>query len=66
MNEKQSLNFVAKYEIIEHKGDKEPIRIRNISEEKQKMTTDVGGYSVTWTYYKQNGDLYVLKNRRSE
>jgi hypothetical protein len=59
VNENLPITFVAKHEIIEHKGSNEPIRISNISEEKKTITTDVGGYSVTWTYYKQDGNLYV-------
>jgi hypothetical protein len=44
---------------VEHKDAKEPVKLKSISEEEKTMTTQVGGYSVKWTYYKRDGDLYV-------
>jgi hypothetical protein len=59
VTEQTPVAFVAKYERTEHKDAKEPIRLKDISEEKKTMTTQVGGYTVKWTYYKQDGNLYV-------
>lgn len=36
-----------------------PIRLTNISEKKQTITTQVGGYPVLWTYYRQDNNLFV-------
>lgn len=57
--EQTPVSLVFQYEVLEHKDAKEPIRLTNISERKQTITTQVGGYSVLWTYYKQDGKLYV-------
>ncbi|WP_165452727.1 DUF4179 domain-containing protein [Paenibacillus thalictri] len=59
VTEQTPVSFVAKYEVLEHKDAKEPIKLTNISVEKQTLTTKVGGYDVLWTYYKQDGKLYV-------
>lgn len=48
------------YEVVRHDGGTEPIHLPGIGEEKKTITTDVGGFPVQWTYYKQDGDLYVL------
>jgi hypothetical protein len=53
------ITFIAKYESVEHKDAKEPIQLEGISEQEKTMTTQVGGYSVKWTYFKRDGDLYV-------
>ncbi|RAV22306.1 hypothetical protein DQG23_04990 [Paenibacillus contaminans] len=53
------VTFVAKHEMIEHRDAKDPIRLTGISEEKKTITTLVGGYSVKWTYFKQDGNLYL-------
>lgn len=53
------ITFVAKHERMERTDAKAPIPLREISGEKKSITTDVGGYSVLWTYYLKDGDLYV-------
>lgn len=53
------INFIASHLVEEHKDARDPIKLTNISEKKQTMTTRVGNYSVVWTYYKQGNDLYV-------
>jgi len=35
------------------------VKLTNIDEQKQSLTTSIGGYPVTWTYYKQEGNLIV-------
>ncbi|MDR0267307.1 DUF4179 domain-containing protein [Paenibacillus sp.] len=40
----------------------QPVLLKNISGEKQTVTSDVEGYPVKWTYYKANGKLYVETN----
>lgn len=59
ITEGMPMSFVASYQVVEHKDAKEPIQLKNISEEKKTMTTQVGGYPVLWTYYRQDGNLYV-------
>ncbi|MGG3309496.1 DUF4179 domain-containing protein [Paenibacillus lautus] len=43
-----------------------PVLLKNISGEKQTVTTDVEGYPVKWTYYKANGKLYVKTGSTNE
>lgn len=59
INEDTTINFIASHQVEEHKDVKEPIKLTNISEKKQSMTTRVGNYSVVWTYYKQENNVYV-------
>lgn len=59
VTEQTPVTFVAKYEVLEHNDAKDPIKLSDISEQKQTITTNVGGYTVLWTYYKQDGTLYV-------
>ncbi|TDF95134.1 DUF4179 domain-containing protein [Paenibacillus piri] len=59
VTEQMPVTFVAKYEVLQHKDAKDSIRLKKISERKQTMTTQVGAYTVQWTYYKQDGNLYV-------
>lgn len=59
INEHSSITFAAKHERLEHTDAKAPIPLRQISEEKKTITTQVGGYSVLWTYYRKDGNLYV-------
>jgi hypothetical protein len=59
INEDTIIHFIASHLVEEHKDAKDPIKLTNISEQKQTMTTRVGNYSVVWTYYKQGNNLYV-------
>lgn len=59
VTEQTPVSLVAKYEVLEHKDAKESIKLTAISEKKQTITTKVGDYTVLWTYYKQDGKLYV-------
>jgi hypothetical protein len=59
VTDQMPISFIAKYESVEHKDAKEPVKLKSISEEEKTMTTQVGGFSVKWTYYKRDGDLYV-------
>lgn len=59
IKEESAITFVAKHERMERTDAKAPIPLREISEEKKSITTEVGGYSVHWTYYLNDGDLYV-------
>lgn len=53
----------AKHEVLKHDGDlPAPLLLRQIGEQKQELSSEVGGYPVTWTYYKQNGDLVIRAN----
>ncbi|UKS26471.1 DUF4179 domain-containing protein [Paenibacillus sp. HWE-109] len=51
--------FIASYQVQEHKDAKDLIRLTNINEKKQTLTTQVGGYPVVWTYYRQDNNLFV-------
>ncbi|NHN34418.1 DUF4179 domain-containing protein [Paenibacillus agricola] len=59
ITEHTPIALVMNYEVLEHSDEKAPIILKDISTEKKTMTTQVGGFSVQWTYYKQNGDLFV-------
>lgn len=59
------ISFVAKYKVTTHGSfkmkneDKIPLQLTNISEQKQTLIQQLGGYPVKWTYYMQGADLYV-------
>lgn len=59
ITEQDELSLEWKYEVTMHKDYKSPIHLAEISDESQKVTTTIGGYEVNWTYYKQDGDLYI-------
>jgi hypothetical protein len=51
--------LIGKHEVIKHDGGDIPTVLTDISEQKQTITTKVGGYPVQWTYYMKDNDLYV-------
>lgn len=59
------ITFVAKYKVTTHGSfkmkneDKIPLLLTNISDQKQTLIQQLGGYPVKWTYYMQGADLYV-------
>ncbi|AUS29128.1 DUF4179 domain-containing protein [Paenibacillus sp. P2(2022)] len=53
------ITFTGKYKVTTHSDDKTPQHLTDISEQKQTITTQIGGYPVKWTYYKQGADLFV-------
>lgn len=53
------IDLIAKYRVDEHTGDKNPIRLTNISAERQTMNSNIPGYPITWTYYMKDNNLYV-------
>ncbi|GGN96250.1 DUF4179 domain-containing protein [Saccharibacillus kuerlensis] len=60
------IELQARHAIVTHKGDlPAPVMLTNISENKQTILSQVGGYPVSWTYYRQNGDLYVQTSSSS-
>ncbi|WP_179232811.1 DUF4179 domain-containing protein [Paenibacillus rigui] len=59
ITEHTPIALVMNYEVVEHKDNKTPIVLKDISKERKTLTTQVGGYSVQWTYYSQDGSLYV-------
>ncbi|MEC0226028.1 DUF4179 domain-containing protein [Paenibacillus alba] len=59
IKEDKPIAFIGSYRVEEHKDAKDPIRLTNISEKKQTITTQVGGYPVVWTYYRQDNKLFV-------
>ncbi|PZM67681.1 DUF4179 domain-containing protein [Paenibacillus dendritiformis] len=60
------MELLLQYEVEEKWDYKQPILLSHISGEKQTLTMDVGEYPVRWTYYKQNGDLYVESESSDE
>lgn len=54
------IELLGRHEMLKHDGDlSTPLLLKNITGEKQSRSIDVGGYPVTWTYYKQDGHLIV-------
>ena len=59
ITEQDPLSLEWTYETTMHKDYKSPIHLANISEQPQHLMTTIGGYEVNWTYYMQDGDLYM-------
>ena len=56
----QPISLTAKKRVDEHKGsEKTSIRLSNISTKPQHLQTKYGGYTVDWTYYLKDEQLYV-------
>ncbi len=55
----QSVALVAKHRVDIKDGDEQPIHLTNISDTPQSKTSTIGEYSITWTYYKKDSNLYV-------
>ncbi|WP_054954702.1 DUF4179 domain-containing protein [Paenibacillus dakarensis] len=53
------LSLVASYRIDEHKGSSDPIRLTDISEKRQTISTSIGEFPITWAYYMKDNNLYV-------
>ncbi|WP_339278088.1 DUF4179 domain-containing protein [Paenibacillus sp. FSL W8-0426] len=53
------MTLIAKERVDEHAGSGVPIRLQNISEQPRTVTMDYEGFSVKWTYYSKDGNLYV-------
>lgn len=51
--------LVAKHRVDEHAGDKNPIRLTNISSERQTIHSSIQGYPIQWTYFMKDNNLYV-------
>lgn len=56
---KQPVSLIAKHRVDEFAGDKNPVKLTGISAEHQSLTTRIGGYPITWTYYMKDNHLYV-------
>ncbi|WP_151735913.1 DUF4179 domain-containing protein ['Paenibacillus yunnanensis' Narsing Rao et al. 2020] len=59
INADTPITLVGRYRVTEHKGDKEALLLTNISETRQTLIHQTGGYPVMWTYYIQGNDLFV-------
>jgi len=55
----QPVSLIAKHRVDEFAGDKNPIRLTDISAEHQTLTSSIAGYPITWTYYMKDHNLYV-------
>ncbi|WP_025335936.1 hypothetical protein [Paenibacillus sabinae] len=51
--------FVGKHKVTIHEDKQTSFQLKGISGKKRTLETTIGGYPVTWTYYKQGADLYV-------
>lgn len=55
----QTVALVAKHRVDIKDGDEQPIHLTDISDTPQSKTSTIGEYSITWTYYKKDSNLYV-------
>jgi hypothetical protein len=53
------ISWLMHHEVVRHKGAGEPIHLKDITGEKKTVMSSIGGFEVQWTYYKQDGHLYV-------
>ncbi|MFC7678758.1 DUF4179 domain-containing protein [Paenibacillus sp. GCM10028914] len=53
------VSLVANHRVDDHAGDEHPIRLTNISEKHQSLSTSIAEYPITWTYYMKDNNLYV-------
>ncbi|QWU15007.1 protein of unknown function [Paenibacillus sophorae] len=51
--------FVGKHKVTVHEDKQTSFQLTGISDKKRTLETTIGGYPVTWTYYRQGADLYV-------
>jgi len=58
LSEQTPIALVMNYEVTERQ-DNNPIHLADIGSGKKTITTQLGGYSVHWTYYMENGNLYI-------
>ncbi|SFE13145.1 protein of unknown function [Paenibacillus algorifonticola] len=59
ISEQTPITLIQSYEVTKHADKDAVIHLSNIKEEKQYMTTEVGGYPVKWTYYRKGPDVFV-------
>lgn len=59
LDEQTPITFVGTYKVTIHNDDTTPVLLTNISEHKQTVNKQIGGYPVVWTYYMQGDDLFV-------
>jgi len=57
--ENQPVAFVAKNHVEGLYGDDNSIQLTNISAKPQSVTSNIAGYSISWTYYMKDNNLYV-------
>jgi hypothetical protein len=55
----QPMSLIAKHRVDAYDGDSNPIRLTDVSAERQSVTTSIAGYPITWTYYMKENNLYV-------
>ncbi|WP_018885935.1 DUF4179 domain-containing protein [Paenibacillus massiliensis] len=60
ITEASTIKLIGRHLIEYHDGDEyPPILLENISSERQSFMQDIGGYPVKWTYYREDGNLFV-------
>ncbi|MGG4141882.1 DUF4179 domain-containing protein [Paenibacillus algorifonticola] len=59
VTEQTPIALIQTYEVTDHTDKDAVIHLSSITEEKQYMTTEVGGYEVKWTYYRKGADVFV-------
>lgn len=55
----QPVTFIAKHRFEGLYGDDKSTRLTNISAKPQSVTSNMAGYSISWTYYMKDNNLYV-------
>ncbi|WP_341282301.1 DUF4179 domain-containing protein [Paenibacillus sp. FSL H8-0537] len=59
ISEQTPITLIQSYEVTTHTDKDAVIHLSDIKEEKQYMTTEVGGYPVKWTYYRKGSDVFI-------
>ncbi|WP_028592142.1 DUF4179 domain-containing protein [Paenibacillus massiliensis] len=60
ITESSTIKLIGRHHIERHDGGEyPPILLKNISSERQSFMQDIGGYPVKWTYYREDGNLFV-------
>lgn len=55
-----TIKLIGRHLIEYHDGGEyPPIMLTNISKQRQSFMQDIGGYPVKWTYYREDGNLFV-------
>lgn len=55
----QPITLIAKHRVDAFAGDDKPVRLTDISNEHQSVTTYMDGYPIKWNYYMKDKNLYV-------
>ncbi|WP_046212503.1 DUF4179 domain-containing protein [Paenibacillus wulumuqiensis] len=59
INNDTALILRAQHQIIAHHGDHLSVNLPDITEQRKSLQTRINGFAVNWTYYRQDGHLYI-------